>query len=431
MMNLTGPARYSGKSWLYGKLGGNAGIYYSRPFFRDGSIFIFRPGSKLGGTARRRSSSQERSFSFFISITNGGIFMARVFNFNAGPSAMPLPVLQQVQAEFLDFDHTGMSIVEIGHRSAAYQKMQDDTVAVLRRLMQIPDDYHVIFMQGGGSMQFLMHGANFLKHRGGYLNTGIWSDKAMKAASYYGEVYEVASSKADHFSYIPKEDTFMVKPDTDYIYMTSNNTVHGTQWQTFPHVDVPLFCDMSSDFLSRPVVVTNFDFIYAGVQKNVGPAGVVVGIIKDSLLKHVREGLPDMLSYRTFADHDSTYNTPPVFCIYFVNRVAHWLEEQGGLTAIEARNAKKAALLYDCIDGSDGFYRGHAAKDSRSVMNVTFNLPTPELEAKFVAEATARDLIGIKGHRSLGGCRASIYNAVTEEACQALADFMNEFKKKQ
>ena len=195
--------------------------------------------------------------------------MERVYNFNAGPSAMPLDVLKEVQAEFLDFNHTGMSIVEISHRSAAYQDMQDDTVAALKRLMQIPEGYHVIFMQGGGSMQFLMHGANFLKNRGGYLNTGVWSDKAMKAAAYYGEVYEVASSKEDHFSYIPDERTFAVKDGTDYVYMTSNNTIHGTEWKTFPHFDVPLICDMSSDFLSRPVDVSNFDYIYAGVQKNV------------------------------------------------------------------------------------------------------------------------------------------------------------------
>lgn len=355
--------------------------------------------------------------------------MERVYNFNAGPSAMPLDVLKEVQAEFLDFNHTGMSIVEISHRSAAYQDMQDDTIAVLKRLMHIPEGYHVIFMQGGGSMQFLMHGANFLKTRGGYLNTGVWSDKAMKAASYYGEVYEVASSKEDHFSYIPDESTFTVKDGTDYVYMTSNNTIHGTEWKTFPHVDVPLICDMSSDFLSRPVDVSQFDYIYAGVQKNVGPAGVVVGIIKDDMLQKARENLPAMLSYRTFVEHDSTYNTPPVFCIYFVNRVLHWIENQGGLQAIQKRNEKKAAIVYDAIDRSQGFYTGHAMKDSRSLMNVTFNLGNADLEKEFVAAGARQNLIGIRGHRSLGGCRASIYNAVTEEACQALADFMDEFRK--
>ena len=356
--------------------------------------------------------------------------MKRVYNFNAGPSAMPLEVLKEVQDEFLDFNHTGMSIVEISHRSAAYQEMQDDTVATLKKLLAVPDDYHIVFIQGGGSMQFVMHAANFLKKRGGYLNTGVWSNKAMEAASFYGETYEVASSKADGFTYIPKADRFVVKPDTDYIYMTSNNTIHGTEWHDFPSFDVPLFCDMSSDFLSRPVDVKNFDFIYAGVQKNVGPAGVVLAIIKDDLLKKVCRDLPLMLQYKTYVDHDSTYNTPPVFNIYFVNKVAHWLDDNGGLAAMHERNKKKAAIVYGVIDDSNGFYRGHARVDSRSLMNVTFNLPTKELEAQFVAEAADHDLIGVKGHRSIGGCRASIYNAVTEEGCQALADFMKAFQKK-
>lgn len=356
--------------------------------------------------------------------------MKRVYNFNAGPSAMPLEVLKEVQDEFLDFNGTGMSIVEISHRSAAYQAMQDDTVAMLKKLLVVPDDYHIVFIQGGGSMQFTMHAANFLKNRGGYLNTGVWSNKAMEAASFFGETYEVASSKADGFSYIPKADSFAVKADTDYVYMTSNNTIHGTQWQTFPSFDVPLFCDMSSDFLSRPVDIKQFDFIYAGVQKNVGPAGVVVAIIKDDLLKKVCRDLPVMMQYKTYVDHDSTYNTPPVFNIYFVNKVAHWLDRNGGLSAMAKRNQEKAAIVYDAIDESNGFYRGHAAKDSRSLMNVTFNLPTPELEAQFVAAAAEQALIGIKGHRSIGGCRASLYNAVTEEGCRALADFMKDFHKK-
>jgi phosphoserine aminotransferase len=355
--------------------------------------------------------------------------MKRVYNFNAGPSAMPLDVLKAVQAEFLDFNHTGMSIVEISHRSAAYQDMQDETVGIMRRLLQVPDDYHIVFMQGGGSLQFAMHAMNFLKRRGGYLNTGVWSDKAMKAASFFGDVYEVASSKADGFSYIPKADTFVVQPDTDYVYMTSNNTIHGTEWHGYPSFDVPLFCDMSSDFMSQPVDVSKFDFIYAGAQKNIGPAGVVVAIIKDSLLAQAKEDVPVVLQYKTYVEHDSTYNTPPVFGIYFINKVMHWLEDNGGLEGAYRRNVQKAGIVYAAIDGSDGFYRGHAAADSRSLMNVTFNLPTAELEGAFVAQAAERGLIGLKGHRSLGGCRASIYNAVTEEGCRALAEFMEEFRK--
>lgn len=355
--------------------------------------------------------------------------MKRVYNFNAGPSAMPLEVLQEVQREFLDFNHTGMSIVEISHRSAAYQEMQDDTVATLKKLLQVPEGYHVVFIQGGGSMQFVMHAANFLKKKGGYINTGVWSDKAMKAAQFFGETYEIASSKADHFTYIPAKEDFVVQPDTDYVYMTSNNTIHGTEWQTFPNFDIPVICDMSSDFLSRPVDVRQFDLIYAGAQKNVGPAGVVIAIIKDEFLKNANDNLPLMLQYKTFVDHDSTYNTPPVFDIYFVNKVAHWLDDHGGLTAMHRRNQVKADMIYSVIDESQGFYKGHARKDSRSLMNVTFNLATPELEKEFVTQAAAQDLIGVKGHRSIGGCRASLYNAVTEEGCAALAAFMKVFQK--
>lgn len=355
--------------------------------------------------------------------------MKRVYNFNAGPSAMPLEVLQEVQREFLDFNHTGMSIVEISHRSAAYQEMQDDTVATLKKLLQVPEGYHVVFIQGGGSMQFVMHAANFLKKKGGYINTGVWSDKAMKAAQFFGETYEIASSKADHFTYIPAKEDFVVQPDTDYVYMTSNNTIHGTEWQTFPNFDIPVICDTSSDFLSRPVDVRQFDLIYAGAQKNVGPAGVVIAIIKDEFLKNANDNLPLMLQYKTFVDHDSTYNTPPVFDIYFVNKVAHWLDDHGGLTAMHRRNQVKAGMIYSVIDESQGFYKGHARKDSRSLMNVTFNLATPELEKEFVTQAAAQDLIGVKGHRSIGGCRASLYNAVTEEGCAALAAFMKAFQK--
>lgn len=355
--------------------------------------------------------------------------MKRVYNFNAGPSAMPLEVLQEVQREFLDFNHTGMSIVEISHRSAAYQEMQDDTVATLKKLLQVPEGYHVVFIQGGGSMQFVMHAANFLKKKGGYINTGVWSDKAMKAAQFFGETYEIASSKADHFTYIPAKEDFVVQPDTDYVYMTSNNTIHGTEWQTFPNFDIPVICDMSSDFLSRPVDVRQFDIIYAGAQKNVGPAGVVIAIIKDEFLKNANDNLPLMLQYKTFVDHDSTYNTPPVFDIYFVNKVAHWLDDHGGLEAMHRRNQVKADMIYSVIDESQGFYKGHARKDSRSLMNVTFNLATPELEKEFVTQAAAQDLIGVKGHRSIGGCRASLYNAVTEEGCAALAAFMKAFQK--
>lgn len=367
---------------------------------------------------------------FPVCCWKGVQMMKRVYNFNAGPSAMPIEVLEDVQREFLDFNHTGMSIVEISHRSAAYQDMQDETVQLMRKLLSVPDEYHIVFMQGGGSLQFLMHAANFLIHRGGYINTGIWSDKAMEAAAFYGDVYEVASSKRDGFSYIPKKESFSVRPGTDYVYMTSNNTIHGTEWQDFPSFDIPVFCDMSSDFMSRPVDVSAFDLIFAGAQKNIGPAGVVVAIIKDSLLERARFNVPAMLRYQTYVDSDSTYNTPPVFGIYFINKVLHWLDRQGGLAEVRRRNEEKAAIVYGAIDSSGGFYRGHAAVDSRSLMNVTFNLAAAELERQFIDEASAQGLIGLKGHRSIGGCRASIYNAVTKEGCLALAAFMDEFRKK-
>lgn len=358
--------------------------------------------------------------------------MERVYNFNAGPSAMPLEVLQEVQAEFLNFQNTGMSVVEISHRSKEYQAMQDETVALLKKLLDIPEGYKVIFMQGGGSHQFLMHAMNFLRHKGGYINTGVWSKKAKEAAAFYGQTYDIASSEKDNFSYIPPmngQGTYSIEEGTDYVYLTSNNTIHGTEWKEFPHFDVPLIADMSSDFLSRPINVSNFDFIYGGIQKNVGPAGAVIGIIKEDFLKAANPNLPPYLQYKTFVEKDSTYNTPPVFCIYFVNKVLHWLDRHGGLEAMEALNRKKADLVYGAIDRSQGFYKGHADKGSRSLMNVTFNLETEALEKEFVAAGAARNLIGLKGHRSIGGCRASIYNAVPLEACQALVDFMDEFRE--
>lgn len=358
--------------------------------------------------------------------------MKRTYNFNAGPSAMPLSVLEAVQAEFLDFQNTGMSIVEISHRSKAYQDMQDETIDLLGELLQIPQGYKVIFMQGGGSLQFLLHGANFLRNKGGYINTGVWSTKAREAASFYGDTYEVASSRDDNFSYIPPMNeacTFAIKEDTDYVHITSNNTIYGTEWQKFPRFAVPLIADMSSDFLARPFDVSQFDLIYAGMQKNVGPAGAVVGIIKEDFLAKANENLPPYLQYKTFVDKNSTYNTPPVFCIYFMNKVLHWLKDNGGLSAMKALNRKKAALIYDVIDQSQGFYRGHARKDSRSMMNVTFNLASPELETAFVQAGAEQGLVGLKGHRSIGGCRASLYNAVSLEACQALADFMKSFRQ--
>lgn len=354
--------------------------------------------------------------------------MKRAYNFNAGPSAMPLEVLQEAQAEFLDFQGTGMSVIEISHRSAEYAALHQETKALLKELMDIPDDYHILFCQGGGSTQFLMVAANFLtKKYGAYVNTGVWAKKAMAEAKFYGEAYEAASSADKNHSYIPQ--SFEIRPETSYVHLTANNTIYGTEYPDFPKFDVPIVCDMSSDILSRRVNVADFDLIYAGAQKNLGPAGVTVAIVKDDFLKTARTDLPTMLKYQTFVDKDSTYNTPPVFAIYMVNKTLHWIKAQGGVDVIAARNAEKAKLIYDVIDQSEGFYIGHAEPAYRSNMNITFNLQTPEMEKDFIAQGKAAGFVGINGHRSVGGCRASAYNAVPVEACEALAEYMKQYQK--
>lgn len=354
--------------------------------------------------------------------------MKRAYNFNAGPSAMPLEVLQEAQAEFLDFQGTGMSVIEISHRSAEYAALHQETKDLLRELMEIPEDYDILFCQGGGSTQFLMVAANFLtKKYGAYVNTGVWAKKAMAEAQYYGEAYEAASSADKNHSYIPQE--FDLRPDTSYVHMTANNTIYGTEYPDFPKFDVPMICDMSSDILSRRVNVADFDLIYAGAQKNLGPAGVTLAIIKKDFLATARTNLPTMLKYATFAEKDSLYNTPPVFAIYMVNKTLHWIKNQGGVDVVAARNAAKAKLIYDVIDQSEGFYIGHAEPAYRSKMNITFNLQTPDMEKDFIAQGKAAGFVGINGHRSVGGCRASAYNAVPVEACEALAEYMKQYQK--
>ena len=354
--------------------------------------------------------------------------MKRAYNFNAGPSAMPESVLKEAQAEFLNYQDTGMGIIEMSHRSSEYAAMHQETKDLLRELMEIPDNYEILFLQGGGSTQFMMVAANFLtKGRAAYVNTGVWAKKAMAEAKFFGEAYEAASSADRNHSYIPQQ--FEIKPDTAYVHLTANNTIYGTEYPTFPKFDVPVICDMSSDILSRKVNVADFDLIYAGAQKNLGPAGVVIVIIKKEFLATAKTELPTMLKYATFAEKDSLYNTPPVFCIYMVNKTLHWIKEQGGVDAVEKNNAAKAQLIYDVIDNSNGFYIGHAEKPFRSNMNITFNLATPELEKDFIAQGKAAGFIGINGHRSVGGCRASTYNAVPLEACQALAAFMQQYQQ--
>lgn len=353
--------------------------------------------------------------------------MKRAYNFNAGPSAMPEEVLKEAQAEFLNYKDTGMSIIEMSHRSSEYDAMHQETKQLLRELMEIPDNYEILFIQGGGSTQFLMTAANFLHKKAAYVNTGVWAKKAMAEAKFFGEAYEAASSADRNHCYIPQH--FEIQPDTDYIHLTANNTIYGTEYPDFPRFDIPVICDMSSDILSRRVNVADFDLIYAGAQKNLGPAGVVIVIIKKEFLATAKTELPTMLKYSTFAEKNSLYNTPPVFCIYMVNKTLHWIKNQGGVDAVAASNQAKAKLIYDVIDASNGFYKGHADKPYRSLMNITFNLATPEMEKDFIEKGKATGFIGINGHRSVGGCRASTYNAVPLEACQALAQFMQQYQR--
>ncbi|WP_191566107.1 3-phosphoserine/phosphohydroxythreonine transaminase [Metabacillus idriensis] len=356
--------------------------------------------------------------------------MKRTYNFNAGPAAIPLAVLEKAQSELVDFNGTGMSVMELSHRSKSYEEVHNRASALLKELMGIPEEYEVLFLQGGASLQFAMIPMNFLKSEtdAHFIMSGVWSEKAQSEASKIGNTNILASSKDDRYTYIP--ETFEDPAEGSYIHLTSNNTIYGTQWQDFPITKLPLIADMSSDIMSREFDVSRFSLIYAGAQKNLGPSGVTVVIVKKDMLAETNEQIPAILKYSTHSKQNSLYNTPPTFAIYMLSLVLEWIQEQGGLAAIEALNNKKASLLYDCIDQSGGFYSGHAEKTSRSAMNVTFTLKNEELTKAFIKESIESGFSGLGGHRSIGGCRASIYNAVPIEACQALADFMANFQKK-
>jgi phosphoserine aminotransferase len=367
-----------------------------------------------------------------LSIAGGkGMKTTRVHNFNAGPAALPQVVLEEIRDSFLNFAGSGMSITEISHRSKWFDDVINDAVARVKRLLKLDDRYHVMFLQGGASLQFCMIPMNFLNEdrAADYINTGTWSTKAIQEAQQMGKkITVVASSEDRNFAYIPKQMTFT--PGATYVHLTSNNTIKGTQWARFPETgQVPLVADMSSDIFSRPINAQRFGMIYAGAQKNMGPAGVCMVVLRDDLLALSPKDIPTMLRYTIHTDKNSMYNTPPCFGIYTIQLVLKWLEETiGGLDKMNAINQQKADLLYGLMDNS-GFYRGTADKDSRSRMNVTFRLPNEDLEKKFVAEAQANDLEGLKGHRSVGGCRASIYNATSLKAVEALVDFMKTFAK--
>ena len=357
----------------------------------------------------------------------------RAYNFNAGPSALPLEVLEKAQKELVNFNGTGMSIMEMSHRSKDYEAVHNEAIARLKKLYAIPENYEVLFLQGGASLQFTMVPMNFLQEgkKASYILTGVWSEKALKEAKLFGEPVISASSKENQYRNIPTSNEIKFDSDDAYVHLTSNNTIYGTAWRDFPDTgDVPLIVDMSSDIFSKAVDVSKFALIYAGAQKNLGPSGVTVVIIRKDLLEKENTNIPTMLKYSTHADANSLYNTPPTFGIYMLGEVLKWIEDQGGVPAIERNNVEKAGLIYDVIDNSNGFYKGHATEDSRSLMNITFRIADEELEKQFLAEAKEAGFVGLNGHRSVGGCRASTYNAVPFEACKALADFMVEFQKK-
>ncbi|MDJ0785109.1 MAG: 3-phosphoserine/phosphohydroxythreonine transaminase [Desulfosarcinaceae bacterium] len=356
----------------------------------------------------------------------------RIWNFNAGPAALPLPVLEEIQANLIDFQGSGMSITEISHRSKWFDDVINDAVARVRRLLRVGDDYQVLFLQGGASLQFCMVPMNFLPAGASadYVNTGTWSTKAIKEAQIQGKPIQVVASSEDrNFAYIPKDIAF--NADAAYCHITSNNTIKGTQWAAFPDTGgVPLVADMSSDIFCRPLEMTPFGMIYAGAQKNMGPAGVCLAVVRNDLMERAPADLPTMLRYATFAAKNSMFNTPPCFAIYAVQLVLKWVEETvGGLEAMARRNQAKAEMLYSFVDASE-FYTGTADTDSRSIMNVTFRLPSEAAEQDFVAQALENDLGGLKGHRSVGGCRASIYNATPIDAIETLVDFMKNFEAK-
>ena len=356
----------------------------------------------------------------------------RIFNFSAGPAVLPVPVLEQVRSELVSIPGVGMSILEVSHRSKVFEDVLARAEADIRRLADVPANYRVLFLQGGASLQFAMVPMNLLPDGmiADYLVTGAWSAKAVDEAKKIGKVHIAATTKQEQFTRIPRADEIQLTAGAAYVHMTSNNTIYGTEWKGLPDVgNVPLVSDTSSDMFSRPLDVARHGLIYAGAQKNMGPAGVTVVIIRDDLLARSAASLPVMLNYAVHAENGSMYNTPPVFAIYTLGLVTRWLIDQGGLGGIAIRNERKAAKLYAEIDRT-GFYRGTAHTDSRSLMNVTFRLPSEDLEKRFVREAEGAGLDGLKGHRSVGGIRASIYNAFPEAGIDALVDFMKDFERR-
>ena len=356
----------------------------------------------------------------------------RVYNFSAGPAVLPEEVLKEAAAEMLDYQGSGMSVMEMSHRSKVYQKIIDQTEADLRTLLNIPENYKVLFLQGGGHTQFAMVPMNLMHHGvADYIITGQWAKKAWKEAQMYGQANAIASSADKNFSYIPDCSDLPVSENADYVYICENNTIYGTKYKQLPNTKGKLLVsDVSSCFLSEPMDVTKYGFVWGGVQKNIGPAGVVIGIIREDLISdEVYPNTPTMLRYKTYADNGSMYNTPPCYNIYICGKVFQWLLNLGGLEVMKRRNEEKAKILYDYLDGSQLFH-GTVEKKDRSLMNVPFVTGSDELNAKFVAEADAAGFKNLKGHRSVGGMRASIYNAMPKAGVEALVSFMEDFEKK-
>jgi phosphoserine aminotransferase len=358
--------------------------------------------------------------------------MSRIFNFSAGPSMLPEPVLKKAADEMLDYRGCGMSVMEMSHRSKVYEDIIGRAESSLRQLMGIPASYKVLFLQGGASLQFAMVPLNLMNksRKADYVNTGEWAKKAIKEGQRFGQVHVVASSEAEVYNHIPKLDPGQFDPDADYFYITSNNTIYGTRYTSYPATGhVPLVADMSSEILSAPVDVSRFGLIFAGAQKNMGPAGLTVVIVRDDLIGHAQEGTPTMLDYKTHADNGSMFNTPPAYSIYIAGMVFDWILDLGGLSAMAGINNHKAAILYDYLDQS-AMFRGTVSKEDRSIMNIPFVTPSAELDALFVKQAEAQGFVNLKGHRSVGGMRASIYNAMPVEGVAKLVAFMKEFETK-
>jgi phosphoserine aminotransferase len=358
----------------------------------------------------------------------------RAINFNAGPAGLPLPALERARDELIDFQGSGMSIIEHSHRGKEYEAVHDEAIALLTRLLGISDSHQVLFLQGGASHQFAMVPMNFLPKDGSadYILTGVWSEKALDEAKLVGTPRVAATTLGPDKRYIriPRQAELELDPKAAYVHITSNNTIFGTQWHAWPQVGAtPLVADMSSDFLWRPTDVSRFAMIYAGAQKNLGPSGVTVVLLRKDFMARGRKDIPKILRYTTFAENNSLYNTPPTFAIYLMRNVLAWIDQQGGLVAMERRNNEKAEILYGALDRMSGFYRAPVEKAARSTMNIVFRLPTEELDDRFVAEAKKQRMVGLKGHRSSGGIRVSAYNAVSPENIRTLVSFMESFAK--